>query len=131
MTRTKDTFDLEGQEIDEKLMLEEEIRVLRAALRDFMQLSWSPDGAPEPSCYSVHPVSGARAALVRAGLLLDGASPFPSDNDGSIMEIRDGDKVTRSVWLGGMAYPEEKPELVPKQYRDLFVSALYGEVAKR
>lgn len=103
---------------------DEEVAELREALRAFTRLSWFPDAAPGPSCYMVEPVYEARAALARAGILLDGKSPFPSDNDGSIMITTLSGVTIRSVWIGGRSYPEDKPELVPEQHREVFRRAL-------
>lgn len=97
-----------------------EIR-LKAALRAFLELSWSPDAAPGPSFYLVDPVDGARKAIRDAGVLLDGKSPFPSDNNGSVTIFPSG---KRAVWLDGMAYAEDKRELVPSRHLALFDQAL-------
>lgn len=99
---------------------------LEEALRAFMRLSWMPDGAPGPSCYEVYPVADARHALQKAGELLDGKSPFPSDNDGSVLTFPGG---KRAVWLGGMAYDEHRRDLVPEPYRAIFDAALIAEQA--
>lgn len=102
-----------------------EIDKLRAALRAILELSWSPDGAPGPSCYLVAPVNAARAALVRAGELLDGESPFPADKNGSVMTIEHGDgNIWRAVWLAGRAYDAASRELVPEEFLEIFDKAL-------
>ena len=110
---------------DDLRTLVTEVEQLRGALRAFLKLSWAPDAVPGPSFYVVEPMADARRAVQTAGVLLDGRSPFASDNDGSLMFFveRDGTR-RRSVWLGGRAYPDDRPELVPEQYRAKFHEAL-------
>lgn len=100
-------------------------KLLEEALRSFMRLDWQPDSAPGPSYYMVWPVLEARKAMQTAGLLLDGQSPFPSDNDGSLLTYEDSGGIKRrSVWLGGMAYGEDQADRVPEKYREIFHKAL-------
>lgn len=105
--------------------MEDRERQLEKALRAFMKLDWQPDSAPGPSYYMVYPVHEARKAMQEAGKLLDGQSPFPSDNDGSLFIYEDSGGIKRrSVWLGGMAYGEDQAALVPEKYREIFHKAL-------
>jgi hypothetical protein len=102
-----------------------EVDRLRGALRAFLKLSWTPDSVPGPNFYVVDDMKAARSALQTAGLLVDGRSPFQSDNDGSLMVFVDFDGTRRrSVWFGGHAYSEDRPELVPDQHRAAFRTAL-------
>lgn len=104
--------------------LQVENEKLRAALRAFTELEWFPDAAPGPSCYMVSPVPMARQALQQAGILLDGKSPFPSDNNGSVYTVTWDGVPKRSVWLDGMAYGEDQRDLVPEKHRATFDAAL-------
>lgn len=105
---------------EERRKMSDREKQLEAALRAFIELAWYPDSAPGPSYYMVEPVPKAREALVNAGILLDGRSPFPSDNDGTVMEIS-GKWV---VWIGGIAYPDYMRDKVPVDKLPIFDEAL-------
>lgn len=97
-----------------------ELRELREALQAFLKLTWVPDGGPA-TYFEVGPIDAAHAALKRAGELLNGVSPFPADIDGTVMMMSSG---KRMVWLGGMAYDEDRRHLVPVDKLDIFDAAL-------
>ena len=101
--------------------MNEREKQLEDALRAFLLLSWVPDAAPGPSCFEVYPVQDAREAMRNAGLLLTGASPFPCDNNGTVMTFPTG---RRAVWLDGMDYDEHRRDRVPKQHLEIFDAAI-------